>query len=71
MFIIGHQNITDIEVTAIQNSFNLTAMPIRSDIDAFVPEFNIETFTVDILALEAASWMPVGKRVDQLVHSSS
>ena len=60
VFIIGHQNITDIEVTAIQNSFNLTAMPIRSDIDAFVPEFNIETFTVDILALESASWAPIG-----------
>ena len=55
-----HQNITDIEKDAIAAAFNLTVRTMTSDVSAFKPDFNIETFNVDVLALESASWTPIG-----------
>jgi len=60
VFIIGHQNITDIEETAIATTFNKSVMTMKSDIWAFNPDFNIETFNVDIMALASSSWRPIG-----------
>ena len=60
VFIIGHQNITDIEKDAIAAAFNLTVRTMTSDVSAFNPDYNIETFNVDVLALESASWTPIG-----------